>query len=297
MNINRLRYFIVVAETESIRKAAEILHISPAALSKAIKQLEYETGIKLLIPSGRGVIISDAGLNLARSALPLIKELEGLTSAIKEKNKLKCVEENPVRIGSFEIFTTHFLSLLINFISYKPDLFLYELMPGEIEINLLEYEIDYGITYFPVSTAGIIHKKIAYTDMAIFRKKNCFEKIPFKDLPFVAPIQPVLGAPNKPQEFDGWPDSKLNRLTKFRVTMLESALELCRQGLCVVYLPTFIAHLHNKTVKAEFQLQMISFPKELPIHKQAIYIAKRKADPETQLFNKIDQAIRAVCKI
>jgi DNA-binding transcriptional LysR family regulator len=40
MDTNRLRYFLVVCETGSVRKAADLLHVSPAALSKAIKILE-----------------------------------------------------------------------------------------------------------------------------------------------------------------------------------------------------------------------------------------------------------------
>src|SRR6185437_3317213 len=154
--------------------------------------------------------------------------------------------------------------------------------------------IDFGITYFPVSMSGIDHKKIAYTDMAIFRKKNTFDKITFTDLPFVVPTQPLIGAPNKLQGLDGWPESASNRFIKYRVAMMESALELCRQGKAAAYLPTFIGYLHNKTVKSTYQLQTISFPKEMPLQKRAIYIAKRKANPKNTLFEKIAEAIRYV---
>ena len=42
MNLTQLKCFAVVANQESITKAAEILYISQPAVSKTIKQLEDE---------------------------------------------------------------------------------------------------------------------------------------------------------------------------------------------------------------------------------------------------------------
>ena len=42
MDLTKIKYFSVVAETGSVRKAAELLQISPPALSRAISQLEDE---------------------------------------------------------------------------------------------------------------------------------------------------------------------------------------------------------------------------------------------------------------
>ena len=61
MDITKIRYFSVVAETGSVRKAAELMHLSPPALSRAIKQLEEERNVKLFVPSGRGIAITDQG--------------------------------------------------------------------------------------------------------------------------------------------------------------------------------------------------------------------------------------------
>ena len=64
--MNRLRYFCTVADTGSLRAASEILHLSPAALSKAIKLLEEELEQELLVPAGRGILITDVGKRLAQ---------------------------------------------------------------------------------------------------------------------------------------------------------------------------------------------------------------------------------------
>lgn len=292
MNNNRLRYFIVVNETESIRKAAETLHISPAALSKAIKQLEIEMGVTLLIPAGRGIMITDAGRHLAQQAEPLIAALERLKKDVKDKNKSHL--HKPIRIGSFEVFTTHFLTNLIDSLPEKNDLFLHEFMPGEMEKNLVEHNIDYGITYLPIPTAGIAHLQITHVDMQIFGRKKHFEHIPFAGLPFVIPVQPLLGSPNKVQGLDGWPDGCIERLVKYRVATMESALQLCRQGKAVAYLPSFVVNLHNQTVKPEYNLQSIPFSTMLPTQKQAVYLIKRKSEPNDIIFKKITQALRTI---
>ncbi len=54
MDIDRVRYFNVFAETGSLVKASEILHISQPALSKALRLLAVEVGAKLLESDGRG---------------------------------------------------------------------------------------------------------------------------------------------------------------------------------------------------------------------------------------------------
>lgn len=51
MDLTRLRYFLVLSETEHLGKAAELLGISPPALSKAVQVLESELKLKLTLPT------------------------------------------------------------------------------------------------------------------------------------------------------------------------------------------------------------------------------------------------------
>src|SRR5215468_12696795 len=76
MNITRIKYFSVVAETGSVRKAAELMQLSPPALSRAIKQLEEELGVVLFVPSGRGIALTDQGRLLQQRAGRLLSEYE-----------------------------------------------------------------------------------------------------------------------------------------------------------------------------------------------------------------------------
>jgi DNA-binding transcriptional LysR family regulator len=58
---SHLSYFVKVAETGQITRAARILHIAQPALSQAITQLEAQLGVKLLERHPRGVSLTPAG--------------------------------------------------------------------------------------------------------------------------------------------------------------------------------------------------------------------------------------------
>lgn len=68
--------FIAVAEAQSFRRAAERLGVSTAAVSKAVKRLETELGVRLLERSSRKVALSAEGQALlprAREAVALLR--------------------------------------------------------------------------------------------------------------------------------------------------------------------------------------------------------------------------------
>ncbi len=61
MNLNQLKYFVVVANQESITKASDILFVSQPAVSKMIKQLEDELDTKLFDRTGRTLKLNRSG--------------------------------------------------------------------------------------------------------------------------------------------------------------------------------------------------------------------------------------------
>src|SRR5438309_2345539 len=73
MELRHLRYFIAVAETESLSLAAKArLHTSQPSLSRQIRDLEEEIGTQLLTRGARGIELTPAGrafLDYARVAL------------------------------------------------------------------------------------------------------------------------------------------------------------------------------------------------------------------------------------
>ncbi len=61
MELRHLRYFVAVAETENVSRAALKLHISQPALSRQIRDLEGELGFLLLERTAKSVRLTEAG--------------------------------------------------------------------------------------------------------------------------------------------------------------------------------------------------------------------------------------------
>lgn len=64
MNLQQIETFVCVAETGSFSKAAMILDIAQPALSRQVRALETQLRETLLIRTGRGVTLTDAGRRL-----------------------------------------------------------------------------------------------------------------------------------------------------------------------------------------------------------------------------------------
>jgi len=283
LDTNRLKYFCTVSKTGNLRKASEILNISPAALSKSIKLLEKEIGQTLLIPSGRGIILTDIGNKVAKESESILKQVSQIGQfQVEEKNK-----EGPLKLGAFEVFSTYFLKNFLKLKCLKKSFTIYDLVPGQMEQALIERHIDIGITYIPVPMPELDYFKVTSIEMGIFAKAKKFKKTPFNEIPFVIPVNPLSGSPTKVQGLDGWPDHKVNRKIQYKVSLLESAMEICRQGLAAAHLPKFIIPLHNNHTLPENHLKPLPFPPNFKKQFQDVYVIKRKSDQKDERFLKI----------
>ena len=288
MDIDRIRYFHVFANVGSLVKASEILHISQPALSKAFRLLESEVGVKLLEPNGRGLRLTEAGHSLRKETVSLLDQWLSLPE------KIKGVQASvPTRIGSFEVFSTYFLGHLMQFADLQ-NIDVHEYGPGRLEQALAEDIVDIGITYVPIPRPGVEFIEVAKIKMGVFALTKRFNGMPFDELPFVVPLAPAEGTPSKVIGLDGWPDHKFKRNVKYRVTMMESALELCRRGYCASYVPEFVVHLQNELLKPEHRLTEIESPIPKRLNMQSVYLIKRQDTAESKLERQIAKCLRSL---
>lgn len=83
MEIHQLRYFVEVANTASVSKAAERCRVAQPSLSQQLKKLEESVGAKLFDRltgnGGRGMMLTEAGKALLPRARRILAEIEAAT--------------------------------------------------------------------------------------------------------------------------------------------------------------------------------------------------------------------------
>ena len=82
MEIRQLKTFLVVAETGSVTRAAQMLRIAQPALSRQIRMLEEEHGTALFTRHARGMTLSQAGAILVDHYRRVLRELDSAKSEV-----------------------------------------------------------------------------------------------------------------------------------------------------------------------------------------------------------------------
>ncbi len=96
VELRHLRYFVAVAETENISRAALKLHVSQPPLSRQIGDLENELGFPLLKRTAKSVSLTEAGrtfLNEARAVLQRVDE------GVKKARAVATTGETDLHVG------------------------------------------------------------------------------------------------------------------------------------------------------------------------------------------------------
>lgn len=99
MTLVQLYYLITIAETKSLNKAAEKLYVSQPSLTSSMKELEKELGITLFYRGGRGVTLTNDGLEFLLYA----KQIYGQYEAVLEK-----YGKNGAQKKKFGVSTQHY---------------------------------------------------------------------------------------------------------------------------------------------------------------------------------------------
>lgn len=100
------RVLSVVAETGKISTAAEMLHLTPSAVSHTILALEDELGFAIFNRGRTGVKLTDNGARILPFVRSVIREQENLE---QHASNIIGVQEGTIRVGAFYSVTMNWL--------------------------------------------------------------------------------------------------------------------------------------------------------------------------------------------
>jgi DNA-binding transcriptional LysR family regulator len=235
LNINPadLRYFLEVADTLNVSRAAERLGIGQPTLSQAIKRLEDEFGTRLLDRYKTGVRLTAAGGRLlveGKSILESFAKLKGdVASAEKEIEGIYSIGCHP-SVGRFAL-PTFFNSLLEG--HPRLEIKLKHGLSREITESVVSFRTDFGIVVNPVKNPDLVIRELCRDLVGFWSAPGALSDTLIYD-PSLAQSQALLA--KAAQLFE----------RKIESSNLEVIAALAESGAGAAILPERVARQHPK---------------------------------------------------
>ncbi|MEZ6189055.1 MAG: LysR family transcriptional regulator [Planctomycetota bacterium] len=226
--------FRAVAETEHLPSAAERLHLTPSALSRAIRQLEERLGLSLFARRGRRIVLNDEGQAFLRAVRDAMRRLDDGVEGLLDPEL-----SGPLRVVSVsQLATTLLVEALPAFLAAHPRVTPQLGSSGSAPLSdlLLRGEVDVALLETPVRRPGLDLVKLGTFPNRVYCGRDhplaARKRVRTADLlahPFVAP--PLVPGP----PLDDWP-LELERRVVLRVDQMQAAMASCaKAGLLGVF--------------------------------------------------------------
>ncbi len=173
MELRHLRYFLTLAEELSFIKAAEKLFISQPPLSRQIKELEEELGVRLFNRNNKRVELTDAGKYFEREVRQLLQSLD---RTILKTQKISANISGEFRIAYISSTFSGHITELIKFLSEQypfVNFRLYEVATARQIQELEQGKLDFGIIRGPLKSP-ILETQLWFRDSfsVVFNKQR-----------------------------------------------------------------------------------------------------------------------------
>ncbi|MBP3836296.1 MAG: LysR family transcriptional regulator [Pyramidobacter sp.] len=194
MNNDIYRYLLTVAQTRNITRAAEMLHISQPALTKAIRRQEKDLGVTLFDRSTTPLKLTYAGERFLESA----RKLLDIGTAMREEMKnIALGAKERVRLGITVERGTAWLPLILpQFVRDYPgvDVRVMEGTNAFFERAILAGQMDFCVSTLPIGSGDIAYE--AVNDAPIYLISSADHPLArFADLSENSPLRPQYIVP------------------------------------------------------------------------------------------------------
>ena len=282
-SFNDITYFLEVAETGNISRAAERLGITQPSLSSAIKRLEDSIGTTLFTRSRKGVQLTKAGNELSSKGRLLLLNWEQLKNEI---NRRESAVTGQYVLGchpSVALYTLpHFLPQLMK--DYPElEIKLTHDLSRKITEGVISYNIDFGIVVNPVKHPDLVIKELCQDEVGFWVSKKISPNQKVESNNAVLVFDPNLNQSQK--LISDMEKKKINFSRQIHSTSLEVITDLVNEGAGVGILPARVATRHKS-------LQLKPLGTNYPVFKDRICLIYRADSQKTKGREIISQAIK-----
>lgn len=175
-NANDLQFFLEVAKTGNMSRAAERLGVSQPALSQAMKRLETSFDSQLLLRSKSGVVLTKAGEKLGQKARLLLEAWQDIKEeTARDEQQVRGVYTLGIH-SSVALYTLPYVAakLLRDFPNLE--LKLEHDLSRKITEQIISFKLDFALVVNPVSHPDLVIKELFDDEVAFFRSKKIKEE-------------------------------------------------------------------------------------------------------------------------
>lgn len=179
MDIRILKYFLAVAQEESITKAAEVLHTSQPNLSRQLTELEEEVGKKLFERGSRKITLTEEGMFLRKRAKEIIELVERTEADLSSFDE---VIGGVVHIGAAETHAMRLLADAMLLLRENHPQIQFNIFSGstiEVTEQLNKGLFDFGVLVEPVDLQNYDYLRLPVKDTfgVVMRKDSPLAKL------------------------------------------------------------------------------------------------------------------------
>ena len=164
MELRHLRYFVAVAEMENVSRAAmQRLHVSQPSLSRQIRDLEDEMGVRLLERTAKSVKLTEAGRAFLDEARAILKHTD---DAVGKVRGIAGKADTELHIGDWPLASGRIMPLLLR--AYQ------QAMPN-VKVKVHDWPVEKNI-------AGVRDGRLQLAIILPPLKANALEELRFEQL-------------------------------------------------------------------------------------------------------------------
>ena len=154
-SLRQLRIFVTVAQAKSFSRAGDVIGLSQSAVSHSVKELERQTGVKLLDRTTREVTLTEAGQQLAGR---LERVLDELHSTLREAGRVGTQLTGTVRVAASQTISAHLIPQCIaqsNQLYPEIDFVLHDRPQQWVLESIRQGDVDFGIVIDPGAVSDL----------------------------------------------------------------------------------------------------------------------------------------------
>lgn len=254
MDWDKLRVFHAVAEAGSFTHAGETLNLSQSAVSRQISALEESLHVPLFHRHARGLILTEQGELLYRTAREVFAKLS-MTEAMLSESKE--TPKGPLKVTTTVAFGATWLTPRIReFLSIYPDVQL-TLLLDDNELDLSMREADIAIRMVPPRQPDLIQRHLMSVRTHLYGHRTYLEKrgtpetladLDKHDL-IAYPSDAKSPVPNINWLLSLGDPASGERDTVLRVNSLDAIHKAVNSGLGIASVPDYIADGNTDLVR------------------------------------------------